>query len=63
VPISGLRHADLVYEYLTEGGITRFTAIYFAPSGKDVIGPARSARLVTLRLQKAYGGVLFYSGA
>jgi hypothetical protein len=62
-PHSGLQHADVVYEYLTEGGITRFTAIYFAPSGKDTIGPVRSARLVTLRLQKAYGGVLFYSGA
>ena len=62
-PHSGLQHADLVYEYLTEGGITRFTAIYFNPSGSAVIGPVRSARLVTLRLQKAYGGVLFYSGA
>lgn len=62
-PHSGLQHADLVYEYLTEGGITRFTAIYFSPSGSGNIGPVRSARLVTLRLQKAYGGVLFYSGA
>jgi Protein of unknown function (DUF3048) N-terminal domain/Protein of unknown function (DUF3048) C-terminal domain len=62
-PHSGLQHADLVYEYLTEGGITRFTAIYMNPGGSDTIGPVRSARLVTLRLQKAYGGVLFYSGA
>jgi len=62
-PHSGLQKADLVYEYLTEGGITRFTAIYFSPSGSDRIGPVRSARLVALRLQKSYGGILFYSGA
>jgi hypothetical protein len=62
-PHSGLQKADIVYEYLTEGGITRFTAIYLQPGGPQQIGPVRSARLVTLRLQKAYAGVLFYSGA
>lgn len=62
-PHSGLQKADLVYEYLTEGGITRFTVIYFSPNGSDKIGPVRSARLAALRLQKSYGGVLFYSGA
>jgi hypothetical protein len=63
LPHAGLQRANLVYEYLTEGGITRCTAIYLHPSGSTRIEPVRSARLVTLRLQKAYGGVLFYSGA
>ncbi|HEX6488002.1 MAG TPA: DUF3048 domain-containing protein [Candidatus Dormibacteraeota bacterium] len=62
-PHSGLQQADFVYEYLTEGGITRFTAIYFNPSGSQKVEPVRSARLVTLRLVQAYGGVLFFSGA
>ena len=62
-PHSGLQKADIVYEYLTEGGITRFTAIYLKPSGSEKIGPVRSARLVALRLVKSYLGVLFYSGA
>jgi hypothetical protein len=62
-PHSGLQNADIVYEYLTEGGITRFTAVYFKPSGTVRIGPDRSARLATLRLLHSYGGVLFYSGA
>jgi hypothetical protein len=62
-PQSGLQRADLVFEYLTEGGISRFTALYWHPSGSARIGPVRSARLVTLRLVRAYGGVLFYSGA
>jgi hypothetical protein len=62
-PQSGLQRADVVVEYLTEGGITRFTAIYFASSGPGRIGPVRSARPISLVLVKAYGGVLFFSGA
>lgn len=62
-PHAGLQQADIVFEYLTEGGITRFTAIYFNPSGSGKIEPVRSARLVTLRLVHSFAGVLFYSGA
>jgi hypothetical protein len=62
-PHSGLQKADLVYEYLTEGGITRFSAIYLQPSGNQHIEPVRSARLVALRLAHSYSAVLFYSGA
>src|SRR5690242_7912415 len=62
-PHSGLQNADIVFEYLTEGGITRFTVVYFKPSGSQKVGPDRSARLVALRLVQAYHGVLFYSGA
>lgn len=42
-PQSGLSQADLVYEALAEGGITRFLAVY---QTEDVtsIGPVRSAR-------------------
>ncbi len=62
-PHAGLQHAGIVFEYLTEGGITRFTAIYFSPAAGDKIEPVRSARLITLRLVRSFGGVLFYSGA
>src|SRR5256885_2399953 len=60
---AGLQQADLVYEYLAEGGITRMTVIYFKPSGSQRIEPVRSARPVTIRLWHAYHGVIFYSGA
>jgi hypothetical protein len=44
-PESGLQSANVVYEYSAEGGIGRFTAVYFAaPQGQ--VGPVRSARLV-----------------
>jgi len=62
-PQRGLQKADIVFEYLTEGGISRFTVLYWSPSGGFRIEPVRSARLVTLRLVQSYSGVLFYSGA
>jgi hypothetical protein len=62
-PQSGLQQANLVYEYLAEGGITRMTVIYFKPSGSQRIEPVRSARPVTIRLWHAYHGVIFFSGA
>src|SRR5256885_3312292 len=62
-PQAGLQQADLVYEYLAEGGITRMTVIYFKPSGGQRIEPVRSARPVTIRLWHAYHGVIFFSGA
>ena len=61
-PQSGLQGADIVYEYVAEGGVSRFTAIYLhGPAGR--VGPVRSARLVTVKLQKQYAGVLAYAGA
>ncbi len=62
-PHSGLQNADLIFEYLTEGGITRFTVVFFDPKGSQKVGPDRSARLAALRLVQSYHGVLFYSGA
>jgi len=62
-PLAGLQQANIVYEYLAEGGITRMTAIYFKPSGSQRIEPVRSARPVTIRLWHAYHGVIFFSGA
>src|SRR5713226_6122050 len=62
-PLAGLQQANIVYEYLAEGGITRMTAIYFTPSGSQRIEPVRSARPVTIRLWHAYHGVIFFSGA
>src|SRR5438445_13558307 len=62
-PHAGLQQADLVYEYLAEGGISRMTVIYFKPSGSQRIEPVRSARPVTIKLWHAYHGVIFFSGA
>lgn len=42
-PQSGLDKADLVYETLAEGGITRFVGV-FQTNQKSKVGPVRSAR-------------------
>lgn len=60
-PQSGLQDAAIVYEYVTEGGISRFSAIYTSPP-KGKVGPIRSARLVTIALAKIYGAIVVFSG-
>ncbi|MHB8588755.1 MAG: DUF3048 domain-containing protein [Candidatus Dormibacteraceae bacterium] len=57
---NGLQAADIVWEYLAEGGITRLTAIY--DNAPDLIGPMRSARFISLKLGRHYKGLLFQSG-
>lgn len=42
-PQTGLDKASIVYEAITEGGITRFMAIY-GPQDSEKVGPVRSAR-------------------
>lgn len=42
-PQSGLDQADLVYEMLVEGGITRFIGVYLTQE-PEVVGPVRSLR-------------------
>ncbi|MBO0701435.1 MAG: DUF3048 domain-containing protein, partial [Candidatus Dormibacteraeota bacterium] len=56
----GLQSAAIVYEYVTEGGITRFTAIF--TNAPDSIGPVRSGRTISFALTRRYGGLLFASG-
>jgi hypothetical protein len=61
-PQWGLQDAAVVYEYVTEGGISRFSVLYTVPP-PGRIGPVRSARLVTIHLAQLFGAVVVYSGA
>jgi hypothetical protein len=63
-PQSGLAAADLVYEYVAEGGVGRFSVFFFTtPPARQQVGPVRSARTVTIQLASLYHGFLAYSGA
>ena len=63
-PQSGLAAADLVYEYVAEGGVGRFSVFFFTPpAARQQVGPVRSARTVTIQLASLYHGFLAYSGA
>src|SRR5690606_26584180 len=60
-PQSGLHKADVVYEILAEGDITRFLAIFQSEKPED-IGPVRSARDYYIELAKGYDSLYIAHG-
>ena len=62
-PQYGLQTADMVFEYISEYSISRFTLVYFnnPPSGQ--IGPVRSCRMINMYLVEAFQGITMCSGA
>ncbi len=61
-PQSGLSQADIVYEYYTEEGTTRFAAIYYSREAEQV-GSIRSARFFDEHLVRMYAAwFVFGSG-
>lgn len=60
-PQSGLQKADIVYELLAEGNVTRFLAI-FQSEKPEKIGPVRSAREYYIKLAKAYDSLFIAHG-
>ncbi|MDR0950025.1 MAG: DUF3048 domain-containing protein [Candidatus Ancillula sp.] len=61
-PQKGLEDADIVWEELVEGGITRFAAIYNSNIPGDV-GPVRSLRPHDIPFLKPWNPVIVYSGS
>lgn len=61
-PQSGLSQADVVYETLVEGGITRFNCI-FQSDVPVTVGPVRSARPSDLSIVSQYDAIFLFSGA
>lgn len=53
-PQSGLSSADVVFEAVAEGGITRFLAVFYCQDA-SIIGPVRSARIYFIRLLEGFG--------
>jgi len=60
-PQSGLDVADIVYEEVVEGGITRFWAV-FNSRAPESVGPVRSVRAMDPGIISPLGGVIAYSG-
>ena len=62
-PQAGLNQADVVYEEIVEGGVTRLVAVFQSTSA-NVVGPVRSARTSDPPLLEGFDRPLFaYSGA
>lgn len=60
-PQSGLSNADVVFEHLTEGDITRFAALYLGNDASKV-GSVRSCRLIDVELPAIFDAGLVCSG-
>ncbi len=56
-PESGLSKADVIYEAVAEGGITRFVSVFYCGAVADVVkaAPLRSARVYFINLAAGYG--------
>lgn len=61
-PQWGLSYADIVYEYYTEGGLSRFAALFYGEDA-EIVGPIRSARLVDIQLVRMYAALFAYGSA
>ncbi|WP_338471591.1 DUF3048 domain-containing protein [Niallia sp. XMNu-256] len=60
-PQSGLNQADIVFELLAEGKVTRFLAI-FQSEKPNKVGPVRSARKYYIELAKGYDSLFVAHG-
>jgi hypothetical protein len=60
-PQSGLGQADIVYEILAEGEITRYLALFHSQI-PEVIGPVRSLRPYYLDIARGYDAIIAHAG-
>lgn len=61
-PQWGLSLADIVYEYYTEEGTTRFAAVYYGQDS-EMVGPVRSARHFDVNVIQMYKGMFLFGSA
>ncbi|KAF0108962.1 MAG: hypothetical protein FD146_6 [Anaerolineaceae bacterium] len=61
-PQWGLSLADIVFEYYTEEGSTRFIALFYG-NNADTVGPIRSARFFDAHVVRGYKAVFAFGSA
>ena len=62
LPQQGNSQADIIYEVLAEGGITRMLALYQDPGALGLIGSVRSARQYYWELAQGHDAVYIHAG-
>lgn len=62
MPQQGNSQADIIYEVLAEGGITRMLGIYQDISELGIVGSVRSARLYYLELALGHDAIFVHAG-
>ncbi len=61
-PQQGNSRADIIYEVIAEGGITRMLGVYQSVKGIDVIGSVRSARPYYIELALGHDAIFVHAG-
>ncbi len=59
----GLNSADLIFECLVEGGVTRLMAVFYDPSQVKQIGSIRSARYTYVQLVQGLDALYVHAGS
>ena len=63
-PQSGLTEADIIWEVLAEGGITRLVAIFQStPNNEFDLGPVRSNRPYFIEIADSFDAIIAHAGA
>lgn len=60
-PQTGLEQADVVWEQMVEGGVTRFNAVFHSKV-PGTLGPIRSLRPMDAAISAPFGGLFVFSG-
>lgn len=60
-PQTGLGDADVVWEEMVEGGITRYNAVFHSTI-PETVGPIRSLRPMDAAISAPFGGLFVFSG-
>lgn len=62
LPQQGNGQADILYEFLAEGGITRMLAVYQQPEKLGLVGSVRSARQYYWEVARSHDAVYIHAG-
>jgi len=62
LPQQGNSQADIIYELVAEGGITRMLAVYEDPSRVGLVGSVRSARQYYWEIAQGHDAVFIHAG-
>lgn len=60
-PQSGLIYADMVFEVVDEGGVTRYVAV-FSSYDAEIVGPVRSARIYYAEIARSFNPIYAFWG-
>lgn len=60
-PQSGLIYADMVFEVVDEGGVTRYVAV-FSSYDAEIVGPVRSARIYYAEIARSFDPIYAFWG-